>query len=151
MAEKLELEKQSVTKSGLDTLRKQYLTLKPTNRYHDAQFEYAVYCIRSPIRTDRICGIQLLNELLEDPGPTKPDEIYFFLAQGHWWNEDYVNARGSIEAYLKIKPSDERALAFQEMINEKIMEDGMKGMAIVAATAATVGVVAFGLARAFSK
>ena len=94
MEEQLEQEQKGVTKAILDSLETKY----KKEGTIDTMFEYGVYLIRSPIRNDRIKGLDLLQKMKEKTNVA--EEAHFFLVKGFWWDNNFVDAQREIDEFV---------------------------------------------------
>eukprot|EP00009_Paramoeba_aestuarina_P011775 CAMPEP_0201532950 /NCGR_PEP_ID=MMETSP0161_2-20130828/51724_1 /ASSEMBLY_ACC=CAM_ASM_000251 /TAXON_ID=180227 /ORGANISM="Neoparamoeba aestuarina, Strain SoJaBio B1-5/56/2" /LENGTH=146 /DNA_ID=CAMNT_0047936649 /DNA_START=59 /DNA_END=495 /DNA_ORIENTATION=+ len=124
MEEQLQHEQREVTKAILITLEEKY---KKDGTIENI-FEYAAYLIRSPIRNDKLKGIDLLSKLKSNSKVA--EEAHFFLVKGLWWDANYVDANKEVDEFVGLYPQNRRGLILKEMIYKKVEHDGYVGLAM---------------------
>ncbi|EEF35333.1 Mitochondrial fission 1 protein, putative [Ricinus communis] len=111
------------------------------------RFSWALVHSRQPEDVNR--GIAMLESSLDNTAsPLILREKLYLLAVGNYRNHDFSKSRELVEKCLKIEPEWRQAQSLKRAIEDQIKKDGIIGIGI-AATA--VGLVAGGIAAAFSR
>ena len=67
-----------------------------------------------------------------------PRELYYHLALGHLLLQNYSLARGYADELLKLEPSNAQALGLRALVEHRVEQDGLVGMALLVLLFATL-------------
>mmetsp|Transcript_134138 Transcript_134138/g.347395 ORF Transcript_134138/g.347395 Transcript_134138/m.347395 type:complete len:169 (+) Transcript_134138:70-576(+) len=109
------------------------------------QLEYARLLVTLPARSDIREGVRLLSELV-DKGHARTEALeYLALAQVKLG--DYIAAKRSVDALLRLRPRDASGRLLHSLVLERAVRDGMPGAICALALSAAALVVALVVTR----
>ncbi|KAL6052204.1 Mitochondrial fission 1 protein [Balamuthia mandrillaris] len=112
----------------------------------------AVHLIRSTKRSHVNAGIALLQELCEEDPVKENQRVYiYYLAVAYYQLRAYRPSRECLEVLLRLEPNNRQALALHSVLEQEVTKDGLIGMGIVGAAAATAAVGGFLLIKALAS
>ena len=103
------------------------------------QFEYAWCLVRSAQSSDVRKGVVLLEDIYSKGNEEEKRDYIYYLALGHTKLKDYQKARKFIDAILYKEPNNGQALELKALVDDKLMKDGILGMALVGGGALVFG------------
>ncbi|ORX86064.1 mitochondrial fission 1 protein [Anaeromyces robustus] len=111
---------------------------KDPNPSSQLKFNYAWANIKSSKKADQERGIKLLYEIYRD-NPSRARECQYYLAIGEYRLGNYREAKKFIDTLIEQEPKNEQFLNFRRIIESKVQNEGLIGMAIVGGVAAVAG------------
>ncbi|XP_018335647.1 mitochondrial fission 1 protein [Agrilus planipennis] len=105
-----------------------------------AQFEYAWCLVRSKYPVDIKKGLVLLQELFTTHEEGKRDYL-FYLALGNARLKQYRQALNFLNAFLNIEPNNSQVIGLKNVIEKKMTQEGLKGIAITGGAIVALGAV----------
>ncbi|KXS11638.1 mitochondria fission 1 protein [Gonapodya prolifera JEL478] len=118
----------------IQVIREQYQRERPAPSVQTT-FNYAWGLVRSGNKQDIEEGMKVLWGLYKNQ-PHLSRECLFYLCIGHLKLGNYSDARKYIVALLKEEPSNTQFEALKDLIDQRVQEEGLTGMAIVGGAAA---------------
>ncbi|KAL6617601.1 mitochondrial fission 1 protein [Neocallimastix californiae] len=111
---------------------------KESNPTSQIKFNYAWANIKSDKKADQEKGIKILYEIYkENPGRSR--ECKYYLAIGEYRLGHYREARNYIDSLLEFEPKNQQFLNFKKIIDSKVQDEGILGIAIVGGIAIATG------------
>lgn len=123
----------------LRILRDQLESERP-NVSPQSEFNYAWGLIKLDHHKQQIDGLRIMERLYKDVPELRRDCLYY-LSLGSVKVGEYTNARRYVDFMLKKEPNNSQALELKKTIEDKVTNDGLLGLGILAgALAVGVGV-----------
>ncbi|CAN8279706.1 unnamed protein product [Cochlearia groenlandica] len=97
-------------------------------------------------------GIAMLEASLANSAPPLEDrEKLYLLAVGYFRSGDYSKSRQLVDRCIEMQPDWRQALVLKKIIEDKITQDGVIGIGIMASAVGVVGLVAGGIIAAMAR
>ena len=96
--------------------------------------------IKSSSRGDQQEGVRLLSEIFRN-APERRRECLYYLALGNYKLGNYAEAKRYNELLLEHEPANLQADSLRTLIDNKVSQEGLMGVAIVSGLAITAGIV----------
>ena len=123
----------------LRILRDQLESERP-NVNPQSEFNYAWGLIKLDHHKQQVDGLRIMERLYKDVPELRRDCLYY-LSLGSVKVGDYINARRYLDAMLKKEPNNSQALELKKTIDDKVTNDGLIGLGVLAgALAVGVGI-----------
>jgi fission 1 protein len=106
------------------------------------KFNYAWGLIRSKYRGDQTKGVELFKEIFQQDHDRRR-ECSYYLALGYYRLGDYVNAKKFNDLLYNTEPGNLQASSLKELIDEKVRQEGFKGIAIIGGAAIALAATLF--------
>jgi len=103
------------------------------------QFEYAWCLVRSGESSDVRKGVVLLEDIYSKGSEEEKRDYIYYLALGYTKLKDYQKAKKFIDAILYKEPNNGQALELKALVDQKLVKDGLLGMALVGGGALMFG------------
>ncbi|ORX74687.1 mitochondrial fission 1 protein [Linderina pennispora] len=129
-----------ITAGELQVLRRQYEREGSKVRVQ-TKFNYAWGLVKSSARHEQELGVQLLHEIHKE-FPERKRECMYYLALGYYKMGEYGSARAFNEQLLALEPQNKQAMSLRSVIDHKVSQEGLLGMAMTGGVVALAGVVA---------
>lgn len=114
-----------------------------------ATFQYAIALLRSTHKQDIQRGIALLENMYYEGNGTARRDYLYYVAIGHIRLKQYNLALDCVEHFLQFEPENQQAKKLRVFIKEKMIKEGIMGMAITGgAVLALGGLIGLGLSLA---
>jgi len=95
------------------------------------QFEYAWCLVRSGDSADVRKGVILLQDIYSKGSEEEKRDYIYYLALGHTKLKEYQKAKKFIDAILYKEPNNGQALELKALVDDKLVKDGLLGIALV--------------------
>ncbi|KAJ1944296.1 mitochondrial membrane protein [Linderina macrospora] len=132
-----------ITAGELQVLRRQY-EREGSNVRVQTKFNFAWGLVKSPERSDQELGVNLLHEI-HSSFPERKRECMYYLALGYYKMGEYANARVFNDQLLALEPQNKQAMSLRDVIDRKVSQDGLLGMAMAGGVVALAGLAAAAL------
>ncbi|OZJ04200.1 Mitochondria fission 1 protein [Bifiguratus adelaidae] len=129
----------------LEVLRKQYLK-EGEQTSLQTKFNYAWGLIKSKRSIETKEGVRLLVEIYQE-SPERRRECLYYLALGNYKLGNYTDARKYNDSLLSFEPRNSQALSLRELIERKVAQEGLTGMAIAGGVVTVGGILLAALLR----
>ena len=113
-------------------------------------YEYAHCLVKSRYKSDMHKGIQLLEELFATNPAGRRDYMYY-LAIGYAKLADYRKSIHYIRDFLNVEPNNKQMLDLENVVQQKLDDEGLKGILIIGGVAVLVGSLVTAGLTLFSK
>ncbi|TAQ91035.1 hypothetical protein B7494_g649 [Chlorociboria aeruginascens] len=114
------------------------------------QFNFAWGLIKSNTRPDQQEGVRLLSEIFKN-APERRRECLYYLALGNYKLGNYAEARRYNDLLVDKEPQNLQASSLRSLIDDKVAQEGLMGVAILSGVAIAAGVVGSLIFRSIGK
>lgn len=124
----------------IEILREQVVAEGGDQASVQSRFNYSWGLVKSTVVDDQRLGVKILTDIYKESFQRRRECLYY-LTVGCYKLKEYSMAKRYVDILYEGEPQNKQVAALKEMVEEKIQNETLKGIAVI--TGAVVGVASF--------